>query len=440
MEQLIGVTPEATSTADPEEFHSRNWRSWAVCALCVLALVFVLQVFSPIRLNTDAIVLLSIGESAAEGLGSLDHGAKTVFPPGYPAVLAALIKLGLAHSAVLIGLNLSSLAVGLFFAYMVIRRTFPCSPATTLNIILLSLLSWVVVKHSTIPLTDFPFFALCAACLFLMTQAWLVSSLHHLLLLMAASWLVLLGSLLTRRVGLSLVPALIYVLVSRQEIREIVGRIPAKAKFLTVLCSVMFVIGTVFTISKTSTLIDFSTIVAQTGIGHMLLRVIGYRLTDVTELFVNAPMTRIPDSLRTIITVLGLCALVAIGRVLFARRRTLAPLDVFILSYFGMLFLWPYADSRFLIPVVPFFFAYIFIGLPKSDKAIVRFAVAGYCAVFVFLGIAALGYSTRLTFSHQRFADLYGDSRIRASYCQAFHTCSAPPGNPKVVRLIQKYN
>jgi hypothetical protein len=440
MGEIVGVIPEAAIKQAPEEFDSRTWRPWAVCALSFLALLFVLQVFSPIRLNADAIVLLSVSESAAQGLGFLDQGVKTVFPPGYPAVVAALIRLGLAHSAVLIGLNLSGLAAGLFFSYIVIRRTFPCSPAIALNIILLTLLSWVVVKHSTIPLTDFSFFALCAACLSLMTQAWLASRLRQVLLPLAASWLALLGSLVMRRVGLSLIPALLYAFLSRQEVSDIVRQIPAKLKLLIALCFGMGVIGTAFAISKTSTLSDFSTILAKVGVVRMVLQIVGYRLTDVTELFVNVPITKVPGPLRTIITVLGLFALIAIGRALLLRRKAPAPLDIFLLSYFGILFVWPYSDPRFLIPVVPFLFAYIFTGLPKNNKTILRFAVPSYCAAFAVLGIAALGYSTRITFSQQRFADLYGDSRIRPSYCEAFHTCSAPAGDPKTVRLIQKFN
>jgi hypothetical protein len=38
-----------------------------------------------------------MAESAAHGGGFLDDGEKSVFPPGYPAMLAFLLRLGLAH-------------------------------------------------------------------------------------------------------------------------------------------------------------------------------------------------------------------------------------------------------------------------------------------------------------------------------------------------------
>jgi hypothetical protein len=62
-----------------------------------LAIGFWLQIFTPLRLTTDAVTLLSMGESAVHGGGFLDDGKKSVFPPGYPAMLAFLLRLGLAH-------------------------------------------------------------------------------------------------------------------------------------------------------------------------------------------------------------------------------------------------------------------------------------------------------------------------------------------------------
>jgi hypothetical protein len=60
-------------------------------------LAFGCKIFTPLRLTTDAVTLLSMAESAAHGGGFLDDGEKSVFPPGYPAMLAFLLRLGLAH-------------------------------------------------------------------------------------------------------------------------------------------------------------------------------------------------------------------------------------------------------------------------------------------------------------------------------------------------------
>ena len=67
------------------------------CLLLFLMLCYLLQVFGPLRLNNDAFVLLTMAESAVHSGGFFESG-QTVFPPGYPALLAVLISAGLVHS------------------------------------------------------------------------------------------------------------------------------------------------------------------------------------------------------------------------------------------------------------------------------------------------------------------------------------------------------
>jgi hypothetical protein len=67
------------------------------CLMLFLTFWYVLQVFRPLRLNNDAFVLLTMAESAAHSGGFSDSG-QTVFPPGYPALLAVLIRAGLPRS------------------------------------------------------------------------------------------------------------------------------------------------------------------------------------------------------------------------------------------------------------------------------------------------------------------------------------------------------
>src|SRR5215467_13605815 len=92
--------------------------------LWFLAACFAVQVFSPLRLTNDAITLLSMGDSAAHGGGLLDAGHRAVFPPGYPLLLAVLLRAGLAHPWVIVGLNMAFLTVGLVAVRSVLSREF----------------------------------------------------------------------------------------------------------------------------------------------------------------------------------------------------------------------------------------------------------------------------------------------------------------------------
>jgi len=90
----------------------------ATVLLAILAFAFVLQIFTPLRLNTDAVTLLSMAESAAHGGAFLEDGERTVFPTGYPALLSVLLRLGLAHSWVIVSLNMVFLFLGLFAVFV----------------------------------------------------------------------------------------------------------------------------------------------------------------------------------------------------------------------------------------------------------------------------------------------------------------------------------
>ena len=106
----------------------------------LLVICFALQVFSPLRLNTDAISYLSMADSAAHGGGLLDNGQKTVFPPGYPALLSVLLRIGLAHSWSIVALSLVFLLAGLKALYFVLVREF----FDQNTVVFISVFPWVV--------------------------------------------------------------------------------------------------------------------------------------------------------------------------------------------------------------------------------------------------------------------------------------------------------
>lgn len=187
--------------------------------LLLLAICFVLQAFSPLRLNTDAIVLLSMGDSTAHGGGFLDSGQKTVFPPGYPALLAILLRLGIAHSWVLVGLNLVFLSLGLFAAYSLLIRQFFEDRALVLVICSFFLLSYVVVKHFTIPLTDVPFFCCSMCCLAVMSHTANVDSNWLFGMLAGTAWLLAFAAITVRTIGVALFPPLLVMLVSSSQFK-----------------------------------------------------------------------------------------------------------------------------------------------------------------------------------------------------------------------------
>ena len=87
-------------------------KQYLACALVALSAVYLLQVVSPLRLNTDAKCFLTLAASFLDGQGFVIDGRPSHFPVGYPLMLVALARSGLACSASIIGLNLIMLASG----------------------------------------------------------------------------------------------------------------------------------------------------------------------------------------------------------------------------------------------------------------------------------------------------------------------------------------
>ena len=132
---------------------------------------YLIQLASPLRTNTDATQFLDLAASASDGAGFVVDGKPSHFPPGYPLVLAALDRVGLACSASFIGLNLLALAAGLAATAYVLRRSLGLGTLPLLVIANLTLLCWVLIKHVTLPLSDIPYFGLAQGCLALLTWA-----------------------------------------------------------------------------------------------------------------------------------------------------------------------------------------------------------------------------------------------------------------------------
>ena len=123
-----------------------------------LSILYLAQVASPLRLTPDAVAYLSLADSFLEGQGFLYRGAATHFPPGYPALLALLIYLGMGFSGVFIGTNLIFLALGHTIFFYIAATVFNFKKNTLYIIICVCLLSSVFILNVPFPLSDIMFY------------------------------------------------------------------------------------------------------------------------------------------------------------------------------------------------------------------------------------------------------------------------------------------
>ena len=407
--------------------------------LALLAICFLLQIFSPLRLNTDAITLLSMADSASHGAGFLEDGKKTVFPPGYPALMAVLLRLGLAHSWVIIALNLVLLAVALYATYDVLRE-FAFGKTAALAVVLLSLLSFVIVKHCTIPLTDIPFFCFSMCCLAAMSRASRLGLNGKFFLLAAAAWALAIVAIMVRRIGIALLPALVFLVANNPGVRGFIRELSHRARTIIALIVLVIAMPTAVVIARTSTLSDFARSTSGAGIAAVLERTISYRLIEFGELFINFPITgKTFPGLHIFVSLIGSALLLLVLGGLVTRRQKFGPPEVYLISYMAIMFVWPFCDTRFWLPVIPLLIVYSALALRKikMPKAI----VVVYCSGFALLGLAAIAYSTRISFAGPKFPDRYASGNLRPTYCVALHACTdVRKPDPKALLLIQEFN
>ena len=141
------------------------------CLLVLLVATYLLQMLSPLRLNTDAVVFLTLGESAASGHGFLFRGHSTHFPSGYPMMLAGLDCVRLGVSWAFIGLNCLLAGAAVFASYLLYQRAFGVSGRIAEFLCALLLLCWILIKHVTLPTSDVAFLGWTSLALLACNQA-----------------------------------------------------------------------------------------------------------------------------------------------------------------------------------------------------------------------------------------------------------------------------
>jgi len=410
------------------------------CALFIVFLGYSLQSLSPIRLSSDVVTYLQMARSAAEGHGIPREYRHAYYPAGYPALIAGLLKLHVAHPWTLIALNVLWLMLAAAACWVLFRRSFQFGGVTSGLLMLAWLVSWIVFKHAAMPLSDSAFLGALMAALVSMNAGCEASSPRQ------AAWLGALAALFTavsvsfRTAGLALLPALFvtnlrYWRRSRNDPR---WRLPAASMTLAVLAGLAVGLPLMgiysFSVYSGQALHKPATALER----------VFFRAWEMGGLALNLPPTIHARFLPRVVThAVGIFFALLVAAGFWVRRRFQAE-DLFMLCYSALLVQWPYYDERFLLPVVPFMAAYVWMVARTVETRMLRIAMAGYLVVFIANGVFSLSYSIWLgSLRGARFAQTYGGGSERNNYCAAFGDCpidpSRPPANPAYVDVLRFY-
>ncbi len=424
---------------------SQRFRIAVGLALLLVSLAYVVQIASPLRLVGDGVDYLLQASSAADGHGFRVHGEKSMRPPGYPALIFLLVKAGIGKSWAIIALNCLLLGIGCWASYFVLRSSFAFGGATAEIICLLTLLSFVMVKHVTYPLSDVCFFGASMPCLLLLLRAEADTSRGRYWKLAVAAPL-LLFCIEVRTIGIALIPAFAWAAVGGVRWAR---RVPQWVRRHGIVSLVLLLL----------------VIVAITGAGRMFLHsrylqfnantlhrrgVIGNFVSDLNdhtqewgELAVNAPVSKLPAGLQLPVRIVGFLTLLLAATGIWERRQNLDASVWYVAGFASIVLAYPWFDTRLWLPVLPLLLGYVLIGARRmAPSHVLRPTLFVYCSLFCLLGMVALAYSTRLTFAGSRFPDLYGDGTLRATYRAAL--LREPPKNaddisPDALYLLRRY-
>jgi hypothetical protein len=374
-----------------------------------ISCAYIAQVFSPLRLNADAVTLLSLTARLTDGEPFLIRGALPVFPIGVPFVFSTMEHLGIATPVGFAVLNLVCLAVSAFSAW-IICRSVRFSRSLTAIVLAVSFSSFVLFKHSVLPLTDIPYMALSLACVAILEVLRQATGMRRVGMIAVVIMLVA-ASIAARRVGIALLPAALFAVGPSQRSMAAFTSNKKRAMGWCLTGLLLCVFAAVF-----GTRLFYIPDYFQPKLGQLL----EMRMQDFGELFLNVPASQL-GRMHPLVYAAGplLLSLILLG---FCRARfDVGPSHVYLLAYMAILFVWPYVDARFWIPVLPLVTIVVVQGMrPAATRKMARPMIVGYLVAYGLMALVSAAYTTRITFAGDRFPDLYGAGSLREAYLAAW--------------------
>ena len=442
MKQLTPIDNSSLSAST--DFRSKRCLRWLTVLLVVSYGIQLVQAFSPLRIDGDAIDYLTAAASAADGEKLVSLSRANMRPLGYPVMIAALDRMGIARPWSLVVLNCGWLLVGLLASYAIARKAYQLDERLALLTCLLTILSFSITKHTPLVASDIPYFGLSLASLAAFERfgsmqgkvleqiAWLLGGIF---LLVAAT--------LTRSIGVTLLPALGWSVLQIGWVRR---RLLSDRRFVIGGVALVMVAVGVWWGRFTQSYYGGMFIQAyHGGLARSLGGILFMRLKQLGELTLNLPISKF-SAVRSVSWIVGSIVVLELFLGVYRRRRSLATTDVYLLSCLGGLLLTPWAGGagRYLIPVVAIVIVALIAELQSLWASLgwARMGVCGIGALYVAMGVVAMGYSTWITFSGPKFPERYGDGRLTATY-QLFLLDQPPAAgeelNPEGLKVLRRY-
>jgi len=382
--------------------------------IVVLLLTF-LNVFGPLRLNTDAIRYLGILEYLKGNLPETSDAAKDFFPHGYPEFLRILEKCHLLSSVTITMANILSVIISgaIFIKVFEIKNT--------KLYYLLILLSFVNIKEYALPISDQFFTLLFSIAIYL----WTITFNKRLYYIIPALLFTFL-SIYVRTAGITIIGGVTFYLLYANKYRLIrYKKIILAATLLLVIIIGLLLIKNLTAIEKK---VDYVRQLKLEEIAQNPLLIFNrllFHIKELGELTINIPYSKLSSIVRNEIfsaAILCLTGSISLYRLFITIKKSKpfsSPGFWVFCNYLIMVFAWPFYDTRFLTPVTPILIYFLFNFLFSSDKiAPIKIVLIG---LYLALGVISSLYSATISLNRGFFISHYGfDPELTKKYATHF--------------------
>ncbi len=370
-------------------------------ALGATSFLYLLQCLSPLRFGGDSVRYLSYAVSIADGTAPDAAG----YPPGYPAFIALLDRLHIASGFTFNLANCAFFAIGLIS----VRRIFNARREGTGNLVaLITLMSWLFIRVIAMPIPEPMFFGSSLVAVALMDEsARTTRGSRRAVMLLAAAVLSAIA-MTTRVVGVCLVVPLVWIVL-----RDPSAARPQKRSKLSRWLLALVTLIALAAVSILVTHNSFRKYAADSAAQYLHHDFFHFAVQHMIGIFwtlgsvtLNFPGTRF-HSLGITLAVAGM-VLSTVAVWIIRPHMPTSPVGVYVVTFLAVLVAWSQFADRLWIPVFPLIVGYVLVSPRAYSSRLVRNAGKVYLALFMIAGLAALAYSTRITFAGDNFTKEYG--------------------------------
>jgi len=301
--------------------------------------------------------------------------------------------------------------------------------------LILVLSSWVMVKHVTIPLSEFLYLGVSFLSLHLVMIFWEQGG-GRKWFFFAMALLFGFVALQCRTVGLTLFPVFIIAVCLHQDTAPVRAWLVARRRLLGAVAGMSIILVCVFWFWIRTTgwyevqftgVNSYGKMLQATYLGHVVTAMINSLRRFMLEfgtIFSNIPLHKFTRLWFFYLCWGGLAwCMVLYGAWLELYARRLLPLVAYFFSFSLLIFLWASHEERLWLPLFPVL-AVLFLSAAddlKNHFPFLRYPFRCYLVIYVVLGVGSLLYSTRISLSGRDFGELYGDGSARMTYRYAFN-------------------